>query len=445
MKQTTLLYILILSLFLSVTTSGQNLKFRKSTTDSGQILFQVDLSQWAAQGKFNPVTDSIDMPGTFNNWQGSAKFQLKDSMIYQLSLLLDSLTVQQFRFRINRDTNRTEFPGGQNRMIRIPGHPITVRYHYNDFDTTTVPITFRCNMYYQIRAFHFDPQPYKDFVDVAGSFNNWGAYDVLFDNPVDSLRDSIYTLTLNLPRTLISPYTPLAFKFRINGNPNTSEFPDGPYRKYFLQDTTGGVKNLVDVWYNDENPSILAPPRAYNLLIEGVYYATQTLTGSYLYEDQNLRPEGKSIYKWYRTDSITQVNPVLISDTSINHVVDSITDFHKFLAFEVTPVAQGTGDSLIGKPVRTWTGLIGGVGFGELNRPKPGIYPNPVNSLMRFTNIDNIQFIEIFSVQGLRIFTLEVQNTGNLTYDASSLNRGMYFVKFLRADGTFFSRKFIRD
>src|SRR5664279_5606138 len=164
MKRTSILYFLILFSFLSMSTSGQNFKSRISPIDSGQILFQVDMSQWAASGKFNPATDSIDMPGTFNNWQGSAKFQLKDSMIYQLSLLLDSLTVQQFRFRINRDTNHMEFPGGQNRMIRIPGHPITVRYHYNDFDTTTVPITFRCNMYYQIRAFHFDPQPYKDFV-----------------------------------------------------------------------------------------------------------------------------------------------------------------------------------------------------------------------------------------------------------------------------------------
>jgi len=353
--------------------------------------------------------------------------------------------VQQFRFRINRDTNHMEFPGGQNRMIRIPGHPITARYHYNDFDTTTVPITFRCNMYYQIRAFHFDPQPYKDFVDVAGSFNNWGAHDVLFDNPVDSLRDSIYTITLNLPRTLISPYTPLAFKFRINGNPNTSEFPDGPFRKYYLQDTTGGVKNRIDVWYNDENPSILAPPKAYNLLIEGLYYATQTLTGSYLYEDQNLRPEGKSIYKWYRSDSSNHVNPVLISDTSINHVVDSVADFQKFLAFEVTPVAQGTGDSLIGKPVRIWTGLIGGVGFGELTGPKPGIYPNPVNSLMTFTNMDNIRQIEIYSVPGQKICTLEVKNPDRFTYNASVLKKGIYFVKFLRADGTFSSTKFIKN
>jgi hypothetical protein len=404
------------------------------------------MSQWAAKGKFNPLTDSIDMPGTFNSWAGSALLHKKDSLIYEITLTLDSLTVQQFRFRIDRDSSNMEFPGGAPRMFRVPGHPLTVRYHYNDFDTTTVPITFRCNMYYQIKTFHFDPQPYKDYLDVAGSFNNWGAHDVLFDSPVDSTRDSIYTITLHLPRTLISPYTPLAFKFRINGNPNTMELPGEPFRTYFLNDTTGGFQNLVYVWYNNQNPNVLAAPRAYNLYIEGDYYAKQILTGSYLYEDQDLRPEGKSIYKWYRADSITQLNPeLLINDTTINHVVDSIMDFHKFLAFEVTPVAQGAGDSLVGKPVRTWTGLIGGVGISELNNPKPGIYPNPVNSLITFTNMDNIRLIEIFSLTGQELLSIEVQTSGRQTYNLSGLDGGIYFVKFTRADKTFSSAKFIKN
>jgi hypothetical protein len=416
-------------------------------TDSGAILFQVDLSQWAAKGRFNPATDSLDMPGTFNNWEGSASLQkVGSSLIYEISLGLDSLTVQQFRFRINRDSARMEFPSGENRLFRVPGHAMTVKYLYNDFDTTAVPMTFRCHMAYQINAYHFDPQPYRDYLDMAGSMNDWGAYDLLFDNPVDSLRDSIYHVTLNFPRSLISDGTPLAFKFRINGNWNTSEFPNGgPFRTFFLKDTAGGVQNLVDVWYNDQNPAILAPPRAYNLYIQGDYYAGRTLTGSYTYEDVNLRPEGASVYKWYRADSLTQVTPELrTADTTINYVLDS-TDYHKYLAFEVTPVAQGTGDSLTGKPVRTWTGLIGGVGIGELNGRKPGIYPNPVTSLVTFTNMDNIRQIGIYSITGQNIAILDPRGSGNITYDASGLQKGIYFVKFSNRDHSYSTVKLIKD
>jgi hypothetical protein len=412
--------------------------------DSGQILFQVDLSQWAAKGRFNPATDSIDMPGTFNNWAGSPILQKVDTtLVYQIALSLDSLTVQEFRFRINRDSNHMEFPNGGNRMFRVPGYSMIVKYMYNDFDTTTVPMTFKCHMYYQIKAHHFDPRPLKDYLDMAGSMNTWGAYDVLFDIN----HDSTYQLTLNIPRSLISPVTPLEFKFRINGNWNTSEFLNGgPFRSYFFHDTTGGFQNLVDVWYDNMNPGILTPPWAYDLYIQGEYFVGQTLTGSYIFEDVNSKPEGNSIYKWYRADSLTQVNPELLvsSDSTINYVLDT-TDYHKYIAFEVTPVAQGTGDSLIGRPVRTWTGLIVSVGIGELSGIKPGIYPNPVTSQITFTNMDNIQQIEIFSILGQSVGALEIRTTGRITCDASNLGRGIYFVKFSKPDHTFITLKFIKN
>jgi len=407
--------------------------------DSGQILFQVDMSQWAARGLFHPSIDSIDMPGTMNNWAGSATLQKVDTtLIYQIALVLESLTVQEFRFRINRDTNNAELIS---HMYRVPKDTTTVKYMYNDYDTTTVPITFRCHMFYQIKAFHFNPLPQHDYLDVAGTFNGLGAYDLLFDRG----HDSIYQVTLNLPKTLISPVVPIRFKFRINGNWNTSEFPDGgPFRSYFLQDTTGGVQNLVDVWYDNKNPAIPAPPVAYNVYIQGNYAAKQILTGSYSYEDYNLLPEGTSLYRWYLADSTTQVNLVPVGDSTINYVVDSL-NAGKYIAFEVTPVASGTGDSLIGKPVRAWTGKVGGVGIGDLTGKKPGFYPNPVTSQITFTNLDNIQQIEIYSVPGQKIGSLETRTPGRITYDASNLGRGIYFIKFSKPDHTFTTVKFIKD
>ncbi len=152
-----------------------------------------------------------------------------------------------------------------------------------------------------------------------------------------------------------------------------------------------------------------------------------------------------SIYKWYSADSITQPSPnLIISDTTINYVLDT-TDYFKYIAFEVTPVAQGPGDSLIGKPERIWTGPIVSVGIGELGKTKPGIYPNPVTGLMTFTNMKDVQVIEIYSVLGQKVATFQANISGSTTYDASSLNSGIYFVRFLNRDQSFSTMKFIKN
>jgi hypothetical protein len=407
-------------------------------SDSGRILFQVDLSQWAATGKFNPATDSIDMPGSFNHWAGSALLQkVGTTLFYQIALTLEANTVQEFRFRINRDTNNAEI---SSHFYRVPYDTTTVTYMYNDYDTTTVPITLKCHMYYQIKALHFDPLPQRDFLDVAGNFNNLGAYDLLFDRE----HDSIYQVTLNLSRTLISPSIPLLFKFRINGSWNTSELPGGPFRSFFLQDTTGGIQNIVDIWYDNKNPAIPAPPVAYNVFIQGNYYAKQILTGSYTFEDYNLLPEGISLYRWFIADSLTQVTPVPVGDSTINYVVDSLNT-GKYIAFEVTPVASGTGDSLVGKPVRFWTGKIGGVGIAEISGTRPGFYPNPVSSLITFNNLVDIQHIEIYSITGQRVGLLETHAAGKITFDASGLRTGIFLVKFSKPDLSFTTLKFIKN
>ncbi|MCX6243220.1 MAG: T9SS type A sorting domain-containing protein [Bacteroidetes bacterium] len=437
-------FLLICSLFLSGIVSGQTTVKGSPVADTGMITFQVDMTQWTARGLFHPATDSLDMTGTMNNWTGSPLLQKVDTtLVYQIVLRFNVATIQEFRFRINRDTNNAEI---NSHMYRIPNDTITIKYMYNDYDTGTVPITFKCNMYYQIRAHHFNPLPQHDYLDVAGTFDGNGAYDLLYDRSVhDSVgHDSIYQLTLNLPKSLISPVTPLAFKFRINGNWNTSEFMTTVgYRTFFLHDTTGGNMNLVNVWYDDRDPSIPAPPFVYNVYIQGDYYAKQILTGAYSYEDYNLRPEGNSLYRWYIADSITQVSLVPIGDSTINYVIDSLNT-GKYIAFEVTPVASGTGDSLTGMPVMVWTGKIGGVGIHNLELNRVRLFPNPATSELTFENLGNTEQIEIYSIFGQKVSTIKTRNMNRISLDVSSLSSGIYLVKFYRTDNSFTSSKFIR-
>lgn len=101
-------------------------------------------------------------------------------------------------------------------------------------------VTFQVRMATQIQAGNFDPA--VDSVDLAGSFNGWGA---TLTPLADADQDSIYVVTLGG----FNPGDYLEYKFRINGQwDGTEEFPGiGNNRTYTVIDGA----NLIDVWYNE--------------------------------------------------------------------------------------------------------------------------------------------------------------------------------------------------
>jgi len=104
-------------------------------------------------------------------------------------------------------------------------------------------VVFHVNMNYQITMGNFDPL--TDVVDIAGNFSNWGSSG----NMIDTDGDGIYSNT-------ISGFTAgdtLQFKFRINGDWNLAEFPNGgPNRVYIV---LGGGADVLSYWYSDEEPA----------------------------------------------------------------------------------------------------------------------------------------------------------------------------------------------
>jgi hypothetical protein len=98
------------------------------------------------------------------------------------------------------------------------------------------PVTFNVNMRAHIASGEFKPG--NDFVDVAGTFNNWTGSAHM----TDADADGIYTLTIaDLPVSKVIEY-----KYRINGDWNTSEFANGgPNRKYTVR-----YWNVLDDNYN---------------------------------------------------------------------------------------------------------------------------------------------------------------------------------------------------
>ncbi len=101
---------------------------------------------------------------------------------------------------------------------------------------TQAPVTFNVNMTKHIASGEFKPA--TDFVDVAGSFNNWGGSAHM----TDPESDGIYTITLEG----MAVGKVIEYKYRINGNWDTSEYPNGgPNRKYTVR-----YWNVVNNTYN---------------------------------------------------------------------------------------------------------------------------------------------------------------------------------------------------
>jgi hypothetical protein len=322
-------------------------------------------------------------------------------------------------------------------MYLVPNHPDTVKSVYADYDPGTVPMTFKCNMSYQMKMGRFNKT--TDYVDFAGSINGWGNYDVLFDRG----NDSIYMFNINIDTMYVVNQTPIEFKFRINGDWATSE--SGPNRIGRVQDTIDGNINMVQVWYDYQDPNIPAPPFAYNLAIQGNLAVGETLTGAYTYEDVNSDPEGTSLYAWLRADSITQELPDTISGASEVNYTPTSSDAGKFLAFMVTPVAA-SGTLLTGTPVVQWADhKVFGVGINETNLDKVRFYPNPVGDFITIENLTNIDKIEIFSLVGQRVFNLDYNKTGKITINSTNLKAGVYFIKFYSPDSVTTTSKFIKN
>ena len=88
---------------------------------------------------------------------------------------------------------------------------------------------------------------FNDFVDVAGTFNSWNGSEEMLETEEGSGIYSIIISTLTVGDTI-------QYKFRINGNWDTSEFWGQPDNNRIY--TVEAVGNLVEHWYDDMDYSV---------------------------------------------------------------------------------------------------------------------------------------------------------------------------------------------
>ena len=400
--------------------------------------FNVDMTYMVMANAFDPGTDSVDITGTMNGWGGSPLMQRVDtSYLFTLSMELEPGITYQYKYRVNRDTNQTEFLNATPRYFRAPDTLITLNQFFYDFNPATVPMNFLCDMRYQEEAGNFDTV--TDYVDVAGNFNGGGAWDLLY------LRegDSIHRATLFFDTAMIGG-DPLTFKFRINGDPAKEELAGQPPRSYELHLPLPGNPNRYYCWYDDINPNIPTPPWVTDLFIQGNLISGSTVTGSYAYHNLNGIPEGISLYKWYKTDTIGGVLSPIDSAWTVNYTIDSTLDLGQYLVFEVTPVAA-YGDSATGLPAQVYSDwAIGGLGIGDHRKPDVKFYPNPVKDLLVVESGEREIILVLADLTGRPVYRTSV-GQGTHTLPVAQFSNGTYLLLVYCPEKGFASFKILKQ
>jgi len=121
-----------------------NLAVTEDSTRFVSLTFTVNMSKYTGLDKFNPRTDTVDVAGTFNKFDGTKNILSivpgSDSAIYSTTIqgFLDGDRVE-FKFRINSSWNDTavEFPYNQpNRVWIVEPGKYTYSCFFNDMGST---------------------------------------------------------------------------------------------------------------------------------------------------------------------------------------------------------------------------------------------------------------------------------------------------------------------
>lgn len=182
-------------------------------------------------------------------------------------------------------------------------------FFFNNLIAQTVAVSFQVNMSYQIAQGKFDPQ--KEFVDLAGTFNNWGAQQLKLS---DGNSDQVYETVLNLPVS-----SAIEYKFRINGVwSGREEFPGGGNNRRYV--VTSGSNN-ISVWYNDELPPDTKPKADFTA---GSLYLFENGTVNFQDLSAGLITQRDWLFEGGQPSASQETNPVVYYSREGNYKVSLI-------------------------------------------------------------------------------------------------------------------------
>ncbi len=125
-----------------------------------------------------------------------------------------------------------------------------------------VEVTFQVRMAYQVELGNFNPA--SDFVDVTGTFNDWGA------DPLTPLADADGDTIYEIAVGGFTQSEQIEFKFRLNGQwDGSEEFPGVGNNRFY---TVPASDDTILVWYNDLAPGGGYDPDQLSWWNDSVFY-----------------------------------------------------------------------------------------------------------------------------------------------------------------------------
>lgn len=309
------------------------------------VTFQVDMSTAA----FDPATQTVSAHGSFNNWGALALTNNPNGANPNLwtgtADVAANATVMQYKYVIDPAGTWESIPKGNNRLATLPttsGASLVLPVVYFAdvaLSPVSVDVTFQVDMAQQINIGAFTPG--VSVVYPKGTFNSWGTYDAMTNDPT-ILRTNHYGLITS--NVFVGTYTITAspgqtmdYKFYIDtGNkyedpaPGTGDPSDHNNRFFNLAHAATQV--LPIVFFSD------APyaPTATNDVTFQVDMTAQVLNGSF--DPSSGTVEVRGSFNGWGTPQILLTNNPAASNTNIySHavrIVDSAgaTEQYKFWA-----------------------------------------------------------------------------------------------------------------
>lgn len=224
-------------------------------------------------------------------------------------------------------------------------------------------------------------------------------------------------------------------------------FPQtGDWYEYYSGDTLNANNDSITLApgeyriytdYKLEAPELPNTPVVSNVKIVGDLNVGDTVSVTYDYSDAENDTEGNTLIQWYSFtnqdgDGKTAIEGATNADLKLTN--DLIA---KYIACEVTPVAQSIAMP-IGKP--KMSKIVGPI----INAVRTtSIAPNPVITSVQFRFVKDYSRIIVTDVSGKIVDNIDVQGRDMITRDYSNLEAGVYLVKMFSEWSTF-EGKFIK-
>lgn len=416
------------------------------TATSPSVKLNVDMNYQSSLGSFSAADgDFVTVQGDLNNG-GAPMLDVDGDGIYTWTFP-DLVEAQNYTYKFSINGNAATSEAAFRTIA--PALGLNERTHwYNDQSPTSLKLYV--DMSAQITDGSFVPA--SNTLDVAGAFNGWAGGTMLTDADNNGIYEADVT-------TGVTAGADIQYKYRINGNWDTSEFPNGgPNRKWSV---AGGLNEIREA-YNTISYIRIDMTPALNALLDS--------TGAVIVPafDPNvdfIDCGGNFNYpQWSGSPRLTRLfadNPDLLTyELEVRTMAIGATgefkarlngswDTNEFPGpqpnRQISPVAG------VNVFCMTW-GVVGEQDCSAeqfttvANLTKAGIrlYPNPTNNFVRIEVPANVQNITVTNLLGQTVAS--VNSPGNVsTINTGNFANGLYVVSFTGKDGLIATTKLIKE